>query len=87
MRLSGELTIDKSNALVKGQGRRSKIKVTVVQTNLIISGWQLEKVPYHFSRSSAKFQEYTSLKSIINMVSISAFLGDTSSLNSQEATQ
>ena len=81
MKCSRIITIDKSDVHAKGQGQKSKIKVTEVKPNLAISGlqlqfeyddemmqkasWCLGEVPYCFSRSSIKFQGHTAKKIIL----------------------
>ena len=56
MKFSGVITSDRSDVHAKGQGQRSKVKVTKVTT-------QLHRF-YCFSRSSVKFQGHTALKII-----------------------
>ena len=78
MKFSEVITIDRSDVHAKGQGQRSKVKVTEVMTPLSrfrtvseftydnemmhIAWCCLEEVPYCFSRSSVKFQGHTALK-------------------------
>ena len=79
MKFSSVITNDKSDVHAKGQGQRSKVKVTEVTTQLNrfrtvtpvwidnemhIAWWCLGEVPYCFWRSSVKFQGHTALKSI-----------------------
>ena len=102
MKFSGVITNDQSKVHAKGQGQRSKVKVTEVTTQLnhfqtvtpviyddemIHIAWCcLEEVPYCFSRSSVNFQGDTSLK-IVEFDLDWAFLDCNSSLNSPMATK
>ena len=76
MQFLGVITMDQGKVHAKGQGQRSKVKVTEVTTQL--DRFQFEftyddeilyiawccwgEVPYCFSRSSVKFQGHTALK-------------------------
>ena len=78
-KFSGVITNDRSDVHAKGQGQRSKVKVTEVTTQLnrfrtvtpvwihqyCTKAWSgIEEVPYCFSRSSVTFQGHTALKSV-----------------------
>ena len=89
----------KSDVHAKGQGQRSKVKVTEVNTQLSrfleftygneimhTAGSSIEEVPYCFSRSSVKFQGHTALK-IVEFDPDSEFPDCNSSLNTQMATE
>ena len=95
MKFSGVITNDKSNIHVKGQGQRSKVKVTEVKTQLnrfqtvtlvwIYIWWRNDAqslMPNCFSRSSIKFQGHTGQK-IADFDPKWAFPDCNSSLNSQ----
>ena len=93
MKFSGVIISDKSDVHAKGQGQRSKVKVTEVTTQLEFKyddemmhmAWCcLEEVPYCFWRSSVKFQGHTALK-IVEFYPNWAFPDCNSNLNSPMA--
>ena len=100
MKFSGVITNDQSKVHAKGQGQRSKVKVTEVTTQLYrfrtvtpityddkmmhIAWCCWEEVPYFISRSSVKFQGHTALK-IVEFDPDWAFPDCNSSLNSPMA--
>ena len=100
MKFSGVITIVRSDVHAKGQGQRSKVKVTEVNTQLSrfrfeftygneimhTAGSSIEEVPCCFSRSSVKFQGHTALK-IVEFDPGWAFPDCNSSLNTQMATK
>ena len=102
MKFSGVITNDQSKVHARGQGQRSKFKVTEVTPQLNrfptvtpvwihiwwwnIAWWCLEEVPYCFSRSSVKFQGHTALK-IVEFDPDWAFPDCNSNLNSPMATK
>ena len=102
MKFSGVITNDRSDVHAKGQGRRSKVKVTEVNTQLsrfrselqfeftyddeMMHRCCLKEVPYCFSRSSVKFQGHTA-KKFVDFDPNWAFPDCNSSLNPPMATK
>ena len=99
MKFSGVITNDRSDVHAKGQGQRSKVKVTGVMTpfshfreftygdEMMHKAWcWLGEVPYCFSRSSVKCQGHTA-KKIMDFDSNWTFPDCNSSLNSPMSTK
>ena len=93
IKFSGVITNDKSEVHAKGQGHRSKVKVTEVKMQLkrfwtvTHTAWScFEEVPYCFSRSSIKFQGHKA-KKIVGFDPDWAFPDCNSSLNSPMVTK
>ena len=98
MKFSGVITNDRSDVHARGQGQRSKIKVTEVKTfpdcnsslnspscyEMMHKAWSsVEEVPCCFTVSSVKFQGHTAKTKIDNIDPNWAFPDCNSSLNSQ----
>ena len=95
MKFSGVITNDQSKVHAKGQGQRSKVKVTtqlnpfrIVTPVWIVIWWWNDaySLPYCFLMSSVKFQGHTALK-IVELDPDWAFPDCNSSLNSPMATK